>query len=137
MAHALDFASKFVYDSRREGISVDVCLEPGSRDAVTFAAKIDTGASDCLFERQYAELLGIEVETGESRIFSTAVGIFLAYGHHVRIQVLEHEFDSLVYFFADDAIEKNILGRRGWLDRVRLGVIDYEHTLYLSPYSEA
>jgi len=97
-------------------------------------AKIDTGASHCLFERQYAKVLGLEVEAGDPKVFSTAVGRFRAYGHEVSMRVLDLAFTSIVYFFADDAIEKNVLGRRGWLDRIRIGIVDYENTLYLSPH---
>jgi len=28
---------------------------------------------------------------------------------------------TVVYFFADERINKNLLGRLGWLDRIRLG----------------
>jgi len=42
----------------------------------------------------------------------------------------------MLYFFADPAIERNVLGRRGWLDRMRLGLVDYDHTIYLSDYNE-
>jgi hypothetical protein len=36
--------------------------------------------------------------------------------------------------FADQAIRKNVLGGRGWLDRLRLAIVDYEHALYLGAY---
>lgn len=40
----------------------------------------------------------------------------------------------MVYFFADKEIEKNLLGRSGWLDRVRFGLVDYDRKFYLSAY---
>jgi hypothetical protein len=40
----------------------------------------------------------------------------------------------MVYFAADEHIKKNLLGRIGWLDRVRIGLIDYDHEIYLGPY---
>jgi hypothetical protein len=43
----------------------------------------------------------------------------------------------MVYFFADQRIGKNLLGRVGWLDRVRLGVADHDHLLYLAAYDFA
>ncbi|MCX6603464.1 MAG: hypothetical protein NTV52_07710 [Acidobacteria bacterium] len=52
----------------------------------------------------------------------------------MTISTLGLETDSTVYFFADEAIRKNVLGRRGWLDRVRLAIVDYEQVLYLGPY---
>ena len=82
-------------------------------------------------------MLGLAVETGERRVFSTVAGRVEAYGHEVLIDVLGHEFTSTVYFFAEDAIVRNVLGRHGWLDRVRIGIADYESTLYLSTQSEA
>ena len=41
---------------------------------------------------------------------------------------------SLVYFFAEPTIRKNVLGRAGWLDRVRLALIDHDRDLYLGEY---
>ena len=45
--------------------------------------------------------------------------------------------ESTVYLFADETIRKNVLGRRGWLDRVRLAIVDYEQVLYLAPYDSS
>jgi hypothetical protein len=41
-----------------------------------------------------------------------------------------------VYFAADAAFSRNVLGRQGWIDRIRLGLVDYEGKLYLSDYSD-
>jgi len=54
--------------------------------------------------------------------------------HEVEISVLGVTTFSTVYFFADAAINKNVLGRVGWLDRVRLGLVDHDATMYLAPY---
>jgi len=74
------------------------------------------------------------VESGIRQEFRTAAENFLVYGHVVTLSTLGIEVDSTVYFYADEAIRKNVLGRRGWLDRVRLAVVDYEQVLYLAPY---
>lgn len=94
---------------------------------------VDTGATFCLFERSFGDSLKLDVESGIRQEFRTAAGNFLAYGHEVTLSTLGIEVDSIVYFFADEAIRKNVLGRRGWLDRVRLAVVDYEQVLYLAP----
>ena len=60
--------------------------------------------------------------------------IFDAYGHEVEIDVLGIVTHSLVYFFAEPSIRKNVLGRGGWLDRVRIGLIDHDRALYLAAY---
>jgi hypothetical protein len=57
-----------------------------------------------------------------------------AFGHAVELQVLGLTFESIVYFFADERINKNLLGRAGWLDRIRLGLVDHDGELYLAAY---
>ena len=52
----------------------------------------------------------------------------------VVVEVSGLQFESMVYFFADGQINKNLLGRTGWLDRVRLGLIEYDRQLFLAPY---
>ena len=48
----------------------------------------------------------------------------------------EFEFDTIVYFPSDSEIGRNVLGRFGWLDRVVLGLVDYEGKLYISRYEK-
>lgn len=68
--------------------------------------------------------------------FRTANSSFEAYGHEVEIEVLGVATHAMVYFFAEEAIRKNVLGRTGWLDRVRIGIVDPERKLYLASYNE-
>jgi len=82
---------------------------------------VDTGAFHRLFERRHAELLNLDVEAGDPMAFRTAAGRVEAFGHLVTIETLGLNFESAVYFFADERINKNLLGRLGWLDRIRLG----------------
>jgi hypothetical protein len=80
-------------------------------------ASLDTGASHCLFEGAYAAELGLHLTSGILTRFHTANSTFDAYGHEIVVDVLGVVTHSLVYFFADSAIRRNVLGRRGWLDR--------------------
>jgi len=66
--------------------------------------------------------------------FRTANSSCEAFGHEVEISVLGVTTVLIVYFFADASINKNVLGRVGWLDRVRLGLVDHDTTMYLAPY---
>jgi hypothetical protein len=52
-------------------------------------------------------------------------GYFEAYEHEVTIQTLGIEFAAIVYFVQDQNFSRNFLGRLGWLDRLRVGIIDY------------
>ncbi|MBL8205261.1 MAG: hypothetical protein JNM09_13585 [Blastocatellia bacterium] len=135
MPEQLTFAIGYEYDSLQVGITVPVRLRTWS-ESIDLHAKIDTGASLCIFERKHAEQLGLNVESGAIEKLSTATGIFIAYGHEVTLDVLGIETTTTVYFAADENFTRNVLGRQGWLDRVRLGLVDYEGKLFLSDYND-
>lgn len=135
MAYELSFSDHYVYDSQLEGITVPATLKVGGKE-IELLAKIDTGASDCIFERSYAEALGLRLEEGVRKTYATANSRFEAYGHEVSIHVLGIENSSTVYFYADPGIVRNVLGRRGSLDRIRFGLIDYRQAVYLASHNE-
>lgn len=116
------------------GISLDAFLQFGDV-AVRCNAKVDPGAQYCLFGREIAEQLGIDVESGIRRNLGTLTGSLIAYGHDVKLVTLEVELDAHVCFAKDDGLPRNLLGRIGWLQRIRLAIIDYDRELYLSDYN--
>jgi hypothetical protein len=83
---------------------------------------------------KHAELLNLDLEAGDRKTFRTATGRVGAFGHLVTMEVLNLRFKSMVYFFADQLINRNLLGRVGWLDRIGLGLIDHDGELCLAPY---
>ena len=133
MTHQLTFAS--VYDYGTEAIIVPVELRLADK-IVRTDAYLDTGATFCVFKRELATALGLEVETGTPLRLSTVTGSFDAYGHRLTLETLDYSFDVTVYFAAQQSFTRNVLGRRGWLDQVRLGIVEYESKLYLSRYDE-
>ena len=135
MPWSLSFSTLTEYDSGQPGIYVPVILQLPGHDAPCLA-KIDTGSSDCIFRRFQGELLHLVIEDGDQRDFSTATGSFRAYGHAVTLIVAGMEFDSVVYFAAHEGYNRNVLGRHGWLNSVRLGLVDYEGKLYLNLSNE-
>jgi len=44
------------------------------------------------------------------------------------------EFLAIVCFAQDSGFNRNFLGRSGWLDRLRIAIIDYDRMLLLSAY---
>ena len=52
----------------------------------------------------------------------------------MTVDTLGLRFDSVVYFFEATAIQRNLLGRAGWLDRVRLGIVDHDSLLLIASY---
>jgi hypothetical protein len=129
----LEFSQFYRYPPNANGIAMRAVLKSGS-EVVDLVAYIDTGANNCLFERKHGEELKLDIEAGDHRIFRSATGGADAFGHIVEVEVLGLKVESMVYFFGDERINKNLLGRIGWLDRIRLGLVDHDGELYLAPY---
>jgi hypothetical protein len=100
-------------------------------------ARLDTGAAFCLFDRLQAELLGLTVESGLPQKFRTVTGSFVAFGHALTIRTYDLEWVSTVYFYEDETVHGNFLGRIGWLDRVRLGLIHHDQRIHICAYDDA
>lgn len=135
MEEAVFYAKQYEYNTLKIGITVPVELSL-SDETVAFEAKVDTGAENCIFERVHGERLGLTIESGEKQVFLTTAGSFTAYAHEVSLSVLEIEFSTRVYFAESSNYTRSVLGRFGWLDRVKLGLIDYEGKLLLSAYEK-
>lgn len=135
MPHELSFDTEYTYPTEDIGILVPVRLSVGG-DFIDFDARVDTGASFCIFNRGYGEALGIDVEAGQPVQVGTATGMFDAFGHTLMLTTLGQSFEVMIYFAKEATFRRNVLGRRGWLDQVRLGIIDYDGKLYLSKYND-
>lgn len=125
MAEILEFDLVHRYSLFKVGISVDATLRNGDY-SVDIDAKIDTGSTYCVFERYYGETVGLDVERGTLVALRTATGSFNVYGHELTLSVFGIETMSTVYFAESDYFDRNVLGRIGWLDRVKLGLVEQE-----------
>lgn len=135
MAKEIFFDAAYNYNTLETGITVPAALQLNEIIA-DVKAKIDTGSTFCVFERIHGENLGLEIETGIPLRMMTATGTFDTFGHTVNLSVLGIETEATVYFAKDESFYLNILGRQGFLDRVKLGLIDYEGKLLLSDYDK-
>lgn len=135
MPETITFQNTFRYSLQTSGIILPVRLAFAGL-FVDFKASIDTGASYCIFWRGYGEQLGLNIEQGIPETISTAMGSFQVYGHPLLLSTIGLSFETTVYFAAHPQFSRNVLGRQGWLDRVKLGLVDYEGKLLLSPYDE-
>jgi hypothetical protein len=59
MPVSLEFDNTHKYTEAADGINVPITLAIGSQ-SVDLLAKLDTGAAHCIFERKYAEILGLD-----------------------------------------------------------------------------
>jgi len=135
VAYPLSFRIRHPYKPDCRGVNLPVTLSAG-RETVTLIASVDTGAEYCLFDRGFAEALLIEPEQGIRLDFETVAGRFRAWGHHLTLNILGVETNALVYFYENPEVKKNVLGRNGWLNRVRLGLVDHDSLVYLSAYDD-
>jgi hypothetical protein len=102
------------------GIAVPVVLSVGISQTEV-KAKLDTGATCCVFEREIREDLGLDIESGAPERIWTATGAFLAYGHEVSITAFGYQFNVIVYFTSPldgCSIHSRRLGWRGNRDRM-------------------
>jgi len=133
MAYTLSFESLHKYDLKESGIDVPVELRLGSNE-IRLAAKLDTGASLCIFQRAYGESLGLNIESGLEQEVGTANSTFVTYGHEITLACLDLEVNLVAYFAKEHTIKRNVLGREGWLNRIRVGLIDHDGELYVNTY---
>ena len=136
VSHSLRFGARLLYDPALPGITVPVRLSIGDVWVET-DAKLDTGSSNSVFAREIGEALGIVVSAGESMRLDTVNGGFLTYGHTVAIRAIEQQLDAMVYFAAEYGFPRKLLGRRGFIDRLQLGIVDYDGVLLASAYDDA
>ena len=131
----LTFAQEHHYTDDEGGIPLEVGLSYGVHHIEVWA-KVDPGAAVCLFSNEAGRQLGIPIEQGIPLRLSGIAGTLDAYGHEVILQTGDIAFQSLVYFAKYPGLQRNLLGRQGWLRNLRLAVIDYDNVLYLSAYDD-
>lgn len=134
MAEILEFDAVHEYSLFKTGIAVDATLRNGNL-SVDIDSRVDTGSTYCVFERHYGETLNLKVESGTAVNIGTATGSFRAFGHELSLSVPGIETVSTVYFAESEFFDRNVLGRIGWLDRVKFGLIERQGKLFLSEHA--
>lgn len=133
MTYQLNFDLIHQYDPGRPGIAIPVSLKLGAQ-ILTTEAHLDTGGANCFFRKSLGEKLGLDIESGHLQRFSTPGGFVEGYGHPLTLEAIGMELDTIIYFAKDPGFNRNLLGRHGWLQQLRMGLVDYDGMLYLSRY---
>ena len=133
--HSLTFPLLHSY-SGQAAISIPLTLVASPTSHVDLLAKLDTGSTYCIFDRNYSNLLGLDLYSGVPQRIRAATGGFQTYGHELTVSVFDLEWQAMVYFAERESLALNVLGRRGFLDRLRIGVVDYDEKLYLGLYGQ-
>ena len=132
---SLNFAFQHHYQETASGILIPVTLVYGGLE-IDLRVRFDSAASDCVFDRYYAERIGIDLESGDRHEFRTLTGSFAAYSHEVTMRTLGLEWSALVFLHDSANAANAFLGRRGWLDRLRIGLVHYDRQIFLGNYDD-
>jgi hypothetical protein len=130
----LTFDFTWTYSEQADGITIPSILLYGGKIAYTYA-KVDTWAEFCIFSNEVGMQLGLDIERGLPKRMGSLTGSLETFGHEVTLQTFGIAFQSTIYFARYPGLERNLLGRNGWLRHLQLAIIDYENTLHLSQYS--
>jgi hypothetical protein len=130
----LSFSERHFYGTGA-GIMVPIVLHTRPAAQVQLRAKLDTGSDLCVFQPFYARFLGLELTSGIRQVIGTSTGDFVAYGHEVAVTVLNLEWQATVYFAEPDSFPVNVVGQSGFLNHIRLGLVEHEQFLYLADYN--
>ena len=130
------FFAKRVSYGAESSIVIPISLSSDTGNIVQVRASLDTGSTFCVFQRHFAELLELDVEGGHPEWIGTATGSFLTYGHEVTLTTCGLEWQAVVYFAESESFHLNVVGRVGFLDRLRIALVEYEQDLYLSSYED-
>jgi hypothetical protein len=133
MPEYLAFDFKYAYKDSSDGIALETILVYGERRIQT-EAKVDCGAECCVFRHEDGLNLGIDIFSGIPKRMGSLTGTLDTFGHEVTIQVEDIIVHSTVYFAKYPNLSRNLLGRKGWIRKLRFGLVDYDNTIYLSHY---
>ncbi len=135
MAYEIVYRYRLDYDTKVAGAVLQVVIGANGRVQYVNAA-IDNGSTLCVFQREIAERLGINVEEGIEEHVSAMGTIIRVYGHEVTLVLGELSLDLFVYFPAYQHIPRNLLGRQGFRQRFLVGLDDHGGFVYLGYHDD-
>ncbi|HMV51278.1 MAG TPA: retropepsin-like aspartic protease [Blastocatellia bacterium] len=98
---------------------------------------LDVGAAYCVIPRDAGERLGLDVEAGEATNLRTGMGPIQGYLHYAVLTVGDLVFEDVPVFVAKyPGFDRCLLGRAGWLQRVRMNLVTYDNFLYLDLHGQ-
>lgn len=93
-------------------------------------ALVDSGAAMCLFKGEICRALGLNVESGEKKIFQGVSAKLIGYIHEVEITVAEKTFKIKIAFSDDLSTSFNLLGRFGIFDKFNIAFKEKDNEIY-------
>ena len=118
------------------GLCTPITLSVAGRE-IEADAHLDTGATYSVIPREVGERLGLDVEAGEPTSIRTGGGPMPAFLHYTNLTIDELFFEDVPICVAKyPEFHRILLGRGGWLQKVRLNLLVYEDSLYLNLHDQ-
>jgi hypothetical protein len=136
MQHQLSFSSLLNINQDQAGLLVPITLSTTDRD-IKIEAFLDTGAKYSVLPRWVGEELGLDIEAGIQTDLMTGAGPMPTYLHYLTLTVGDLAFDDAPICVSKfPEFSRCLLGRGGWIQSVRLGLVAYDDHPFLSLYNE-
>jgi len=124
-------------DGRSNGIALQPRVEmiftnPKNGESVPVKALVDSGAGACILNARFAELLGIDLESGTQSPILGITSEAIAYAHPIKIKLNrdfpENEF-LITCVFLPNLNTDGLLGLAGFFENYRV-VIEYYRNVF-------
>lgn len=88
-----------------------------NKKRVNTSALVDSGATISIFNSSVGAELGIDVESGEKRIFQGVSAKLVGYVHNITINIADTEIRCRAAFSSELGTSFNLIGREGIFDK--------------------
>jgi hypothetical protein len=133
-SHAFSYAALARYG---RGVFLEITLMANSHVTPSIRVRVDSGATFCVFGRQWAEVLGLDWDAGDPVTIGTVTGTFSARGHEITIHLLDYAWTTWVAFAEWDttppAQARDVLDLAGFFDHFLVAIDDLTEIIYVEP----
>lgn len=97
-------------------------------------AILDSGATYCIFDGRLSDSIGLDLRSGTFKRLSSLGGGFLqGYLHTIDMEINGYRFNDCEVVFSESPINRNLLGRHSFFDKIKVGFAEIHEEVYFSP----
>jgi len=100
---------------------------------VNTSAIVDSGAAISIFNGSIGRLIGLNIDSGEKRIFQGASAKLAGYIHKVKMIIAGKEIECKVAFSDELSTSFNLIGRESVFDRFIITFNEKNHEISIEP----
>ncbi len=132
MSWQFDFSTRLRTTEDSHGLYLTATLSVAGQELVV-DGYLDIGAAYCILPRLLGETLGLAVEAGEPVTLKTGGGPLQGFLHFATLLLGDLAFEDVpICVIKYPGFDRCLLGRAGWLQKVRLNLSAYDEALYLN-----